>query len=204
MPGLIRAFIAIELPDPVINHLKSMVSRLKNISPHEVRWTALQNLHLTLKFLGNTTSQELKRLETRLTPSVKDIPPFRLCMDDTGVFPNRRNPRIIWAGIHASEPLEKLYQTIELESVHSGFRSEGDSFTPHLTLGRIRDSINREEISAILMTLDTLKVNPAIEFEVNDFSLFQSDLRPEGPVYSRLAQFKLSPSTNDSLSASKG
>ena len=196
MPDLIRAFVAIELPDPVIVHLKSVLGRLIKTAPHGARWTALQNIHLTLKFLGNATPQALEQLETRFTRLTRNNPPFKLCMDSTGVFPNSRNPRVIWAGIRASDDLNKLHTAIELESVKSGFRPEGNTFSPHLTLGRLRDSVSPAEIFTVLKALDSIKTNPAIEFEVKTFSLFQSDLRRDGPVYTRLAQFKLTPPPN--------
>ena len=188
MPETIRSFIAIELPDALKYQIKEYTNSLSVYAP-KTRWVANQNLHLTLKFLGDQSKDKLDALLASLTNESFNIPSFKLQAKQIGAFPNKSKPRIIWLGID-SEPqnaLLTLRNRLEDRLHLLGFEREQKKFKAHLTLSRIKYPM---DFSTLWAKADK---NPftGFSFPVNSFVLMHSKLKQTGAEYSILQNFSL-------------
>jgi RNA 2',3'-cyclic 3'-phosphodiesterase len=183
MPETFRAFIAIELPEDVRSFLGEAQKVLKTYG-FRVKWVRPQNIHLTLKFLGNTDTADTDTIVEAMALAVKDYAAVPLAAKGIGVFPDIRRPRVIWAGMNGQiEILKDLQQTLDSHLAGLGFPGETRRFKAHLTLGRVRGKI----ASALLIeAIDRLKGFESESFEVSQIILFKSELRPGGAVYSKV------------------
>lgn len=190
-PIPIRAFIAVELPAEIQAQLEGVAKRLRAARATAVRWVAVQNIHLTLKFLGDTDPADLTRLGELLTPIAGQFPPVELSVGGLGSFPNNRQPRVIWVGVEIPPQIKALQRSIEAAAEKIGCPREDRPFSPHLTLGRVQKSASREEIAQISQALAAIQVGELGRFQATSFTLFRSDLRPSGSIYTPLAHFEL-------------
>lgn len=189
----IRAFIAIELDDQLREALRRLQRQLQDEpAARFVRWVAPQNIHLTLKFLGNIDENRVPEISGALTRSAQNVPPLILLARGLGCFPNTRRPNNIWVGLTGALDLaSQLTRQIEDECAAVGLPRDERGFTPHLTLGRIRREVSLGERAAVG---ELVKHEPQAdlgEIEVNAVHLIQSDLRPSGPIYTTLATIPL-------------
>ena len=188
----IRSFIAIELPDPVKASLSSLEDRLRPAEHPYVKWVDPQSIHLTLKFLGNIAQDRVPQIIEAIVQASQGISPFQIQIGGLGVFPNLQRPRVIWVAIKGEvEKLAMLQTGIEQAFVPLGFAPESRSFSPHLTLGRLRERASPGERRSIgeLMMATEFESGPAME--VKEISLMRSKLTPSGAIYSRLASIEL-------------
>jgi 2'-5' RNA ligase len=200
MADMWRLFIAIELSDEMKASLAKVVSLLNRRSQSAVRWTDVANLHLTLKFLGDTPSQRVPELTQAIEQASQGIPPFTLELGNPGAFPNNLQPRVLWVGLAGDySTLARLQQRVEDACEALGFPREGRRFVPHLTLGRVRDTVPDAGRRQVGEMLATCRVEPAGQ-QVESVCLVRSTLTPQGPVYTRLAQVVL----NFTLSKGRG
>ncbi len=191
MAAAIRSFIAIELPEVIRTQLKGLQDNLKTCR-FKVRWVRPENIHLTLKFLGNIDETDIEKVRGALTSRVDRFTPLSLSVKGVGVFPGIRRPRIIWSGMGGQlSALAALQKALAEDLAAIGFQQEKRPFKAHLTLGRVKGAI------------DALKLRDAIlacaDFESEIFTadkifLFKSDLKPGGPVYSKLNAFVMNES----------
>lgn len=186
-----RAFIAIDLNPEVRNGLKSLIANLKSQIPSGVRWSAVENIHLTLKFLGESSPSRLEGLRQGLPAVVQPIPPFEFSLEGLGAFPNFRRPRVIWVGIQSPPALAELRRRIEKSALDNGYPLEERDFSPHLTLGRVQPSASTTEVAAISAALAQAHIGCIGKVAVQKVILFHSDLQPAGPVYTPLGNFPL-------------
>jgi 2'-5' RNA ligase len=188
----IRSFIAIELPDAVKASLSSLKDRLRPAEHPYVKWVGPEGIHLTLKFLGNIAQDRVPLIIEAIAPGAQGISPFQLQIGGLGAFPNLQRPQVIWVAIKGEvEKLAMLQTGIEQALVPLGFAPESRSFTPHLTLGRLRQRVSPGERRSIgeLMMATEFESGPAME--VKEISLMRSKLTPSGAIYSRLASIEL-------------
>jgi len=192
----IRSFIAIELSDEARAKITELQSRLKGVSPpNTVRWTVPQNIHLTLHFLGDVPVDDLQDTARAVGAAAACCPTFSLNLSSVGCFPNIRRPRIVWVGISGeTDALAKLHQTMG-EQLHQriGFQSESRPYSPHLTIGRVKKGIPQRRLSQLGQVLEqeTPQVGHLVEVPVTEIQLIQSDLKPDGPIYTPIARGKL-------------
>ena len=190
----IRTFIAIELPDPVKESLSSLINRLRPEEHHSakyVKWVKAQGIHLTLKFLGNIAPDQLSRITTAIAPAVQGLSPLELQIGGLGVFPNTNRTRVIWVAVTGDvEPLVGLHRDIDRALVPLGFPQEGRPFTPHLTLGRLREQAPPGERTGIGKLVAATEFEGGPAFAVNELSMMRSTLTPAGPIYNRLASIE--------------
>ncbi len=182
-----RTFIAIPLPARARDLLGDLQQTLKSLSA-DVRWTAIPSIHLTLKFLGEMDPAMLPRLMAGLQAQTQEMPTFPLSLQGLGAFPDLRSPRVIWCGLGGDlVRLEALQTRVEAACTGIGFPPEDRPFHPHLTLGRVRSKTNLHPL------VDYIKIGAALDFgfEVNDCHVYQSTLRPQGPLYAVLAKVEL-------------
>jgi RNA 2',3'-cyclic 3'-phosphodiesterase len=186
--SLIRAFLALEIPPSLQKSISAHSAVLKQALPDTIRWVATERIHLTLKFLGDTSPASLQDLTHALSAVIAQQPPFDISAGGFGVFPNPKRPRILWIGVQAPPDLERLTRAIETTCARLGYPPEEKPFNPHLTLGRLRDSA---DLSALRPALQGIEIGPLGSLTVSSVTLFRSDLRPQGPNYTPLAQLLL-------------
>ncbi len=183
----LRAFIAVELPPAGREAIEGVTRDLRARAGDGVRWVRLEGVHLTLKFLGDIDAGSVPAISQALARCALPAAPFDLYLEGVGAFPNARRPRVVWVGLGgALEPLMALQQSIEGELEALGYARERRAFTPHLTLGRVRDRISPPQGRAFSEALGGVSVQPDIKLPVREVSLMQSDLQPSGAVYTRL------------------
>ena len=194
MSQTIRSFIAIELPDVVIALLDKVQQDLSSLRLR-ARWVRPQNIHLTLKFLGNINPGDIEKIGSAMTDAAKGCAPFNLTVGGIGVFPGPKRPRVIWVGFGGDlTVLLGLQHDLEDRLAAIGFAKENRPYQAHLTLGRIRGAVNRATIRQIMQEYSDLG---GLAFTSDRIILFRSDLKPSGAVYSQLKQADLRTMNND-------
>lgn len=182
---MIRAFIAIEVPDFIQKEIAFIQDRLRRAAA-SVKWVKPENIHLTLKFLGNIEPGWVDRILREMDHIAGDTERFTLYIKGIGCFPNMRNPRVIWVGV---EDVEKRAASLQLRldsSLESlGFPREERAFTPHLTIGRFKSPSGRKEI---LDEVHKLGIPSLGSLEAEEMILFQSELNPQGAIYTPLGR----------------
>ena len=194
----LRTFIAINVPSAVLDTIIRIQNRFKSLGLH-ASWVKPGNVHLTLKFLGDTDPDRISGIRNKLTETLAPLERFQLSLNSAGVFPDTKNPRVLWVGLKDNDgTLKKVQTTIEqaLESLR--FPIEQRPFSPHLTLARIKspkgikspeDKKNlKDELDAV--NQEGIDPHP---FEVGEIHLYESQLTPKGSIYTVLANFKLNP-----------
>ncbi|MFZ5808772.1 MAG: RNA 2',3'-cyclic phosphodiesterase [Chloroflexota bacterium] len=195
MTQVIRAFIAIELPPATQTKLGEISRRLqKDLQGAPIRWVKAENIHLTLKFLGEVSLNNLQVLKDILTSEAADTSPFEISIGDLGAFPSSKRARVLWVSVAAPQELLNLQRSIESQTTRLGYSSEDRPFTPHLTLARVNRSAAPPDYNRIAQALQATQIGFVDVVAVKDIKLFKSDLQPGGSVYTCLhtAPFKLS------------
>ncbi len=183
----VRCFIALDISDQIKRDFGEIIDRLKKHDA-DVKWVPVNNIHLTLKFLGNTQENALPEIRDRLFNVVLTYNPFYIRIYTTGVFPNRKYPRIIWIGVGDSDMLKRLHNDIENAMVSYGFKKENKAYNPHLTIGRVR---SQKGIMYLVRDLDIFKDKEFGNIHVKKIKLMKSDLKPQGAIYSCLYEIPL-------------
>ncbi len=183
----IRAFIAVEINEKNILQLSELISNLKS-SGADVKWVGPNAMHFTLKFLGNIDTALVKKIGSALNNISKRIPAFSIHLSGISAFPNLNRPRVIWVGVDRGSDLLCYIQKELEESLEGlGFKKEERSFKSHLTLGRMRSFKNFENLKPLLKEIE---FQGEVDSEINEIILFQSQLTPQGPIYTKLYEAK--------------
>jgi 2'-5' RNA ligase len=174
----LRAFIAIDLPPDVKAALDRVAATLGGRVPRgAVRWVRPEQMHLTLRFLGDTPSDRLPGLTAALDTLAAGHAPFTLRLTGVGCFPNARRPRVVWVGLGREEQrLLALVAGLEAALRPLGWPPEDKPFRAHLTLGRVKDERAAQGV-------DWATDVPPLDVPVAAVHLIESQLRPDGPVY---------------------
>lgn len=162
---------------------------MQHLAPHvKASWSREHNLHLTLKFLGQVKTSRLSRLTKAAAAAVSGCAPFQISIEGSGVFPNSRMPRVLWLGVKEnSGQLAELYRRLEDTCASEGFAKEQRSFHPHLTLARVRNPQNAQELA---VAHQQLSFEP-VEVKIAELLVLRSELSPKGSKYSVISQHKL-------------
>ncbi len=186
-----RVFLAVELASAVRESIGALQDALKSRIPGElVRWVRPENLHLTLRFLGEVEPSVVAALLETLTESVRGCQPFRFSLRGGGCFPNRKRPRVLWVGVDpVPVELGRLKQAADDAVRQQGFLPEGRGFEPHLTIARFKTSKTAETSVAPLMT--ALEGRDFGESPVSDIVLFESRLSQRGATYHAVERISL-------------
>jgi RNA 2',3'-cyclic 3'-phosphodiesterase len=188
----IRSFIAIELPENIKIFLSDLENDLKSNCPPVLKWVNPDNIHLTLKFLGNVDIGKIDSIIKSARAVTVDINPFSLTITQLGVFPNIKNIQVVWIGLSGQlDSLLELQKRLENSLFHMGFPLEKRPFTAHLTLARVSDRASyadKERISAVLSKSNYMHV---LSLNVKSISLMKSQLARTGAIYSRLSLLEL-------------
>ena len=185
----VRCFIAISLPEDIVKRLAQQIASIKEVVPHGViRWVREDNIHLTLKFLGNVPSNELPEIANSLQRLAAHHAAFDFEVVSFGCFPKMNSPRTLWIGIREpSGVLLSLISDLEDELASLGFPRERRRFHPHLTIGRLKRNADRDARTALAERLTQIKVGRIGSVQARDIRLMRSELQPTGAVYSQLS-----------------
>jgi len=192
---ILRTFIAIELDETVRIAIGGVQGKLKRAAPPGgVKWVAPDSIHLTLKFLGDTPRSRIPQVEAALQAACVAYAPFEFNVEGRGCFPNFHRPRVIWVAVRdKGQTLARLQRDIERRVAPLGWPTEECGFSPHLTLGRVAKGADRATEEEIGQIVERSVVEQIGVQRVTAVSLIQSDLRPAGPVYTRLLSVPLKP-----------
>lgn len=179
---LIRSFVALELPAGTRNEIAALVATFEPRPEFSrIRWTAPENVHLTLRFLGDTLPEQLQELEPALRLAAGRSSRVEARFEGLGIFPPQGSPRILWLDVRLPSVALALQEECERAAVAAGFPPEGRGFRPHLTLGRWRERVRRP-------TVPSASLAPAV---LDTVTVFQSELRSSGARHTPLFRIPL-------------
>jgi 2'-5' RNA ligase len=185
----VRLFVALEIPDTVRDNLAAKIKELLDLSTKVAdkrpRWVRPENLHVTLKFIGEVSPTKLEGIRGALS-AIRSDAPVDLKFRELGLFPNEQHPRVLWARLEATANLPSLAGDIDGALEAQGIARERRAFTPHLTLARIEPPGLHEKLRV------AIQENRAQEFgsfQTREFHLIESKLKPSGAEYTTLASF---------------
>jgi 2'-5' RNA ligase len=190
---MVRTFIAVDISQQAKGVLAGVTKSLQDGGVSWVRWVRPEGIHLTLKFLGEIDPNIVDRVLGAMDRAVQGNVPFTLALSGIGAFPNLNVPRVIWVGLKGDlDTLRELQERID-EEVHLavGFPKETRAFTPHLTLGRMRDNAPGEERRRAGKAMTEVAWETDVSWQVSEVDLIRSTLTPSGAVYDVLGSRRL-------------
>jgi RNA 2',3'-cyclic 3'-phosphodiesterase len=185
----VRLFVALQIPDSIRNDYAALIDDLRSFdgkaSPKKTKWVRPENLHVTLKFIGQTDPGKLDAIRTALA-NVHSPQKVRLHFRNIGFFPNAKRPRVVWGGMESSQNLVSLAHDVDQQIATLGFPAEERAFTPHLTLARLDPPGISPELQIAIEKHATREFG---ELQTSDFHLIESKLKPTGAEYTTLQSF---------------
>ena len=183
-----RLFLSIDLPDSLTDDVVAVQDRLRDAKG--LRFTDPEQVHVTLKFLGDTDASRVSVVEDAVETAVDgaDVGPFEAEIGGLGVFPNLDYISVVWAGMRrGGDETTRLHEAIERETTAVGFDAEDHEFTPHATIARMDDARGKDLVQRVVREED-----PAVgSFEVDQVRLKESTLTDAGPEYETVTRFPL-------------
>ncbi|MBN2103985.1 RNA 2',3'-cyclic phosphodiesterase [bacterium] len=187
MAVTIRSFIAVQLTDTIREQISVFQSGLKGLCA-DVKWVRPVSMHITLKFLGNITSDQIEKITHVMRDIAEPEEPFKVAIRGVGAFPNAKRPRVLWLGIHTEgEALENMAIGLNKALEYMNIEREKHSFKPHLTLGRVKSNKN---IEAVIFKMYSNGFESE-SFRVHHIHLLQSRLKSSGAEYQILKSIQL-------------
>ena len=185
----IRSFLAFELPLRIKDRVGEISKELQQ-SRLPVRWVKVENIHLTIVFLGSVAEETIADIKLKVGSTAERFSAFQIKLNGVGVFPNWRRPRVFWIGLNGEiGGLSGLRDELQAGLEEFGFKPENRPFRPHLTLGRFKGTVNRgEELKWILDRFHDISSD---DDYLKELVFFKSDLRPAGPIYTKMAVWPL-------------
>ena len=180
-----RLFTAIDLPQDIIYRLERLLMLLRPEAL--IKWSPLDNLHVTTKFIGEWPEDRLEELNNVLA-GVRPCKSFDIEIRDLGWFPNERSPRVLWAGVHSGEGLRELAHATEEAVAQLGIPRESRDFSPHLTLARIKNPVPLKSLRDKVAELQPAAIG---SFCASHFALFRSDPGSNASIYRKLREYRL-------------
>lgn len=183
-----RLFIAIKVK-PGNDLLNSMMKIQQTLASDSINWVKPYNMHITLKFLGDTRQESIPPIISKLKTCAAAIESFGFTVKDFGYFGNLRFPRVLWMGVEQEKKnIENAYQLIQTEMDFLGYPAEKQEFRPHLTIGRIKNMHDTQKLRELEGEFSGVLLQ---QVWIDTFELYQSKLTPSGPVYSVVEKFNL-------------
>ena len=183
-----RLFCAIKIP-PSNALYEAMATFNEALAGERVNWVDLQNLHLTLKFFGDTAPQMEQNILRALKKATENTRAFSFDLEGCGSFGPPKTPRVVWIGASRANGMVSLYEQVNKQLKPYGYEPDKITFVPHLTLGRIKSMQNLTLFKQMLIVYQNTHFG---HIDINRFFLYQSTLTPEGPIYKVIEEFKLS------------
>ena len=184
--SLLRTFIALEIPQEIQQIIYKEIAHLRDTIGTLIRWVPSENMHLTLKFLGNISPANLDMVTQMIRAEADSCQPFEMRVGGLACFPSPKRPRVIYIGLQAPAELEALQHGIESATTRLGYESEERAFSPHLTVGRVRNNIPASDQQKIQRALAETQIDSLGTARVDSLHLYNSELKPTGSVYTRL------------------
>ena len=182
-----RLFIAIKI-EPDQSFMEIYTKLTSNLSYENIRFAEIKNLHLTLRFIGETEENKIPDIDRVMNKMAETAKSFTLNINRTGVFGSSYNPKVLWFGIDTIEQLMQLHTAIELNLSKVGFYPDRQNFVPHLTLSRIKQL---KDLKLFQKIINEYRDKEIMKQEVQSFSLIESILMKEGPIYNTLSSYTL-------------
>ena len=188
-PETWRVFCAIDLPGGIREKVLAHSMRLRQSVPEaHASWSRSDNLHLTLKFIGDIPQSRVESLSKAAADASMALGPFPISIQDSGVFPTRRQPRVLWIGIEDLQgKLAELYRLLEGECAKAGFHKEPRPFHPHLTLARLRKPASARALSDAHLQMEF----EPLELTVSELLVIRSELSSAGSKYTTITRHPL-------------
>lgn len=184
----VRAFIACDIPESLLDKISSIQDKLKGLDA-DVSWTKVSGIHITMKFLGDIEEDSIEKVAAVIEGASEGQNPFEVRVKGSGAFPNLRNPRVAWLGVEdEAKGLRQLQQPLDDGLKALGFEPEEREFKPHLTLGRVKGQKGKERLAAAVSELKALDLG---SFKVDRVMLYKSELKPTGAIYTKLREVVL-------------
>lgn len=179
-----RTFIAVEIPRDLRQRIVEHIGRLRGELPElRASWSRIDNLHLSLKFLGNVLPGDIPKLSQAVARAAQTVSQFEITVSGCGTFPPRDRPKVLWIGAQAAD-LQSLHSAVEQECAAVGFPREARPFHPHLTIARLRTPQGAYEIAELHQRLGFA----AQSFGVSEVVLFKSELLPEASKHTVISR----------------
>lgn len=184
----IRTFIAIKIPRELEVALGELLAEMRRAGG-DVKWVHPASVHITLKFLGEITREEIAAVARAVESAAAGKASFVLRTGEKGAFPNLKRPRVFWVGLQAQHQTQllALQREIESELEPAGFPREARDFKPHLTIGRVRSQRDIDRVAAAF----TRNEFPMIDLPVCEVLIMKSELTRQGAVYTVQRAFSL-------------
>ena len=175
-----------DIPPTIQKTIQYNVETLRKAIGTSVRWVPVKNIHLTLKFLGDVSHNDVDKLTQMLSTESDTRVSFDITIGGLGSFPNSKRARVVFFRTQAPAELDALQRGIESATTRLGFEADTRPFSPHLTIGRVRDQITASEQEKIRKTLEETKIDSLGTARVDSIHLYKSELKPGGSVYTKL------------------
>ncbi len=182
-----RLFAAIKI-HPSTRFISVLNEFSSSLRHERIKWVEPENMHLTLKFFGETDEEQIPAINLAVQTAVSQSKPFILKISNTGIFGSRYDPKVIWFGIEKHPELDTLAKNIFAELQKCGWQPDRQNFIPHLTIGRIKELKDKPLFQKIISNFSTLEIQ--IE-NVTEIILYESILRRDGPQYVNVFSAKL-------------
>lgn len=179
-----RAFIAIDLPISIKNKISRIQSHLKT-SDISAKWVKPENIHLTLKFLGNIKEPQIGQVKDTIRETASLLKPFEVSFNNFGVFPNPKKPKVFFISLTEENALKKIADILENKLEKFGFKKE-NRFKAHITLARIKNATNIINLVKEITNISFIK-----SFAIQEIILFRSTLTQLGPTYEKVFRSNL-------------
>jgi 2'-5' RNA ligase len=190
-PPKIRSFLAVELTPELRAKIADLLGRLQKgaqfTGAHPV-WVKPENVHLTLKFLGQTDDAQRLAVTAAMRAAARRHGPHVVRIKGLGVFPSERAPRVLWVAVKRCDPLLALQRDVEAAVEPLGWPPEGRAFSPHLTLARIKSQRRSQALMSVVESHSRWEIG---DWPIREVVLFQSMLHPSGSIYTLLERFPL-------------
>ena len=182
-----RLFAAIKIhpSETFISLLYQFRQALRN---ENIKWVEPNNIHITLKFFGETEESRIEEISNHLMMVASRHTPFKFSIQGTGVFGSSYNPRVIWFGINENNALQNLSTDVLDSMATIGWEKDRQNFVPHLTMGRIKYMNDKNKLKELSNKHKDIEIQEEI---LNEFCLYESILKPQGPIYTVLKTFEL-------------
>jgi 2'-5' RNA ligase len=180
-----RGFIAIDIEaSPKLIAFEKEISK----TGADVKLVQPENIHITIKFLGDTNESHIDAIEQAMNASVQQVRPFSITLKGTGVFPNQKYIKVLWVGITNTTAIETIAKAIDESLLPLGFPKEKRGFSAHLTVGRLKTARNKDQLLKVIEHYDNEEFSVQ---EIRSIVLKKSELTPQGPIYSTLREVQL-------------
>lgn len=187
-----RTFVAIDFSAEIREKIGEIINYFKTQTPdYALKWVEPQNLHMTIKFLGEVSEGHLQAIKDVLADNLKGKSAFEIEVTGMGMYPSTQKPRVIWLGIEGSEPLKDIHKSLDLALQKVSIPPDKRGLSPHLTIGRVRKNVETLIVQDIGKTLSQFKIDSLGKYTIDKIVLYKSTLTPKGPIYDPLLSIPL-------------